>query len=49
VADSIDEAKTAFRAALERAFIDGAPGREPASVRFRRKKQTRNAHFEPFC
>jgi len=29
VADSLDEAKAA---------LDGAPGREPVSVRFRRKK-----------
>jgi hypothetical protein len=34
VTDSLDEAKAAFRA------LDGAPGREPVSVRFLRKKRT---------
>jgi hypothetical protein len=43
VADSLDEAKAAFRGG------GAAPGREPVSVRFREKKQTRNAQVEPFC
>ena len=30
-------------------LIDGAPGREPVSVRFLQKKQKRNAQVEPFC
>src|SRR5262249_49625641 len=34
--------------AWERALDRRAPGREPASVRFRRKKQTRNAQPEHF-
>jgi hypothetical protein len=46
VADSLDEAKAAFRAA-------GGDRRctrpRPVSVCFRQKKQTRNAHFEPIC
>jgi hypothetical protein len=45
VADSLDEAKAAFRAAGERP-PNGAPGREPVSVRFFGKKRTRNARFE---
>jgi hypothetical protein len=51
VADSLDEAKATFRAAVGRRALDGAPGREPAvaSVCFLRKKQTRNARFEHFC
>jgi hypothetical protein len=50
VADSLGEAKAAFRAAWEAPpLIDGAPGRELVSVCFRQKKRTRNARFEPFC
>jgi hypothetical protein len=39
-ADILDEAKAAFRAGWG-APLDGAPGREPASVRFLDKKRTR--------
>jgi hypothetical protein len=43
VADrGLDEAMAAFRAACDRRpLIDGAPGREPVSVRFLEKKRVK--------
>jgi hypothetical protein len=50
VADTLDEAKAAFRAASERRPQRcPAASRFVASVRFRQKKQTRNAQPKPIC
>jgi hypothetical protein len=51
VADSLDEAKAAFRrrgsGGLDRRYASGEP--VVASVRFPQKKQTRNARVDPVC